>query len=194
MTTIGIKQQVTGHFILHWGVPKDIHVRRPLADGADLAVVEFPPDGDRRSYRFATNGMSGILQAGEPGVRTELYGCSRNSHPWVIELLDALARYPMRHRTYLSEYDTIFVGPIDRSQSPFTAILLAPPGPAERDTLGAVATDYAEPTLVHQVVGIFEEECELAIEKSGEELWRRLSLSVDTLELDVARRSIVSMS
>jgi len=191
MTQVGLKQQVAGHFLVHWGVPKDFHLRRPLADGLDLAIMEFPPGGERETYRFATNGVSGIPQdSGDTSVRTELYACSRGSHPWVIELLDALARYPMRHHTYLSEYDTISVGPIDRDRSPFAAILLAPPGAEEKDTLGAIATDYAEATLVHQVVGIFEDECELAIEEGGEELWQRLSALGRGLALDAERQSV----
>jgi hypothetical protein len=186
-----MKQQVAGHFVVHWGVPRELHLRRPLSDGVDLAIMEFPPGRERATYRFATNGLSGMPQdSGDVSVRTELYACSRGSHPWVIELLDALARYPMRHKTCFSEYDTISVGPIDRDRSPFTAILLAPPGADEKDTLGAIATDYTEVPLVHQVVGIFEDECELAIDEGGEELWQRLSALGRGLALDAERQSI----
>jgi hypothetical protein len=191
MTQLAMKQQVAGHFLVHWGVPKDLHLRRPLADGLDLAIMEFPPGSGRKTHRFATNGMSGIAQqSGEGDVRTELYACSRGSHPWIVELLDALARYPMRHHTCFREHDTISVGPIDRDRSPFTAILLAPPSPEEKDTLGAIATDYAEATLVHQVVGIFDDECEFAIEEGGEELWRRLSALRAAVALDAERKSV----
>jgi hypothetical protein len=186
-----MKQQVTGHFLVHWGVPKDFHLRRPLAEGRDLAIMEFPPGAERATYRFATNGLSGIPQdSGDERVRAELYACSSNSHPWVIELLDALARYPIRHQTCLREFDTIAVGPIDRERSLFTAILLAPPGADEKETLGAIATEYTEATLVHQVIGIFEDECQLAIEEGGEELWRRLSALGLVLALDAKRQSV----
>jgi hypothetical protein len=185
------KQQVTAHFLVHWGVPRDFHLRWPLADGQDFAIMEFPAAGDRQTCRFATNGMSAIPQgSGKASVRTEIYACSDNSHPWVIELLDALARYPIRHQTCLNEYDTISVGPIDRDRSQFTAILLAPPSADEKESLGAIATDYAEATLVHQVVGIFDDECKLAIEEGGEELWRRLSSLGRRLALDAERENV----
>jgi hypothetical protein len=164
---------ITGHFMFHWGVPSDI---RPIevAGIMDFAILEFAPDGPRTTWRYATNGMS-YLQAHPDDhvkVRTELYASTKLRAPWILELLRAIASYPMDYATYLAEGDTInVVQPIDRQSSCFTGVLLAP---AEPPTLGLVA-GTPENILVHQIVGLLTAEVQLAETLGGGSmLWQRL--------------------
>src|SRR5438067_2186100 len=106
--TMTLKQAVTTHFIVHWGVPKEIH-KQELGT-LDLAVLEFAPRTERKTFRFATNGMSAHVQRSKVKripYRTELYAGSRSNTPWIIELLVALSRYPMLHQTSFSQFDTV---------------------------------------------------------------------------------------
>src|SRR5207249_4194147 len=115
----------TGHFITFWSVPTEIYLRGKI-NNAELAILEFGPRKDRSSWRYATNGMSEYIQTHEREIRTELFACTKDRQKWATELLDALSRYPQQECTFFAEFDTVAVGqPIDRNDSPFTAILLA---------------------------------------------------------------------
>lgn len=183
---------VAAHYIAHWGVPTDIRPRH-LSGIGPFALFEFPPRGTRRTWRYATNGMSALVQTPPEGgraPRTELYACTSQRTPWVDDLLGAIASYPHDYGTSLSEGDTIGVGqPIDRSCSCFTGILLAPPGPMER-TIGLVGS-VPEDILVHQVVGILPSELRFARHRGGGELWSRL-VNLGELLLDIPRSASVS--
>jgi len=121
-------------------------------------------------------------------VRTELYGCSKNRREWVIELLDALARYPSQNETYFADYDTISVGrPIDTRNSPFTAILLAPPEPDDPEATGEIVGLASGSVFVHRVIGIHDSECDFAIANGGEELFKQLLALKCSLLLDEIR-------
>jgi len=174
MTETSQKKAITAHFITHWGVPRHIHVQEQSP--VELAVLEFGPRAQRQTLRFATNGMSAYIQFYQTkGYRTELYTSSRSNALWIIQLLAAIAKYPVLQETRLGEFDTIPVGgPIDQDSSPFTAVLIAPPGPDEAETLGAILDVTPEPILVHQVVAITDSELNFAIEHGGERLWERL--------------------
>lgn len=170
------KGKITGHFIAHWGVPKEI---RPLDIGKirEFAILEFEPREPRRTWRYATNGMSSYLQPHPEKlvkVRTELYACTKERTRWIDELLAAMAVYPQDYATYFAEGDTINVGqPIDQMHSRYQAILLAPPGPVDPPTLGLVS-GVSENILVHQIIGLLPSEIAFAEEYSGKELWERL--------------------
>lgn len=174
MSEASRKKAITAHFITHWGVPRHIHVQEP--GPVELAVLEFGPRAQRQTFRFATNGMSAYIQFYQAkGYRTELYTTSRSDAPWIIQLLVAIAKYPVLQETRVGEFDTIPVsGPIDQDSSQFTAVLIAPPGPEETETLGAILDVFPEPILVHQVVAITDRELSFAIEHGGEKLWKRL--------------------
>ena len=182
---------ITGHFLAHWGVPSSIHPR-DLPSVSTFAVLVFAPQGTRRSWRYATNGMSTYLQEHpDPSVRvrTELYASSENRADWVENLLAAVATYPIDYSTYLAEGDTINVGqPIDCNQSPYEAILLAPPSPCDSVTLGTVG-GVREDILVHQVVGVYESEVDYATRNGWKVLWQRLAARGE-LPLDGARSSV----
>jgi hypothetical protein len=181
---------ITGHFMAHWGVPRDI---RPLrARGiAEFAVLEFAPREPRMTWRYATNGMSSYLQSypeESMNVRTELFACTKQRAMWIDDLLLAIASYPHDFATYLAEGDTINVGqPIDQNSSCYTGILLASPEPA---TLGLVA-GLSHDVLVHQVVGLLPTEVQFAEEHGGGKmLWQKLFNKGEQL-LDEERQSIV---
>jgi hypothetical protein len=170
------KGMITAHFIRHWGVPEDIHPRKVAGIGS-FAVREFAPKDPRKTWRYATNGMSSYVQAHpDPRirVRTELFACTAHRAAWIGDLLVAVARYPLDCSTYLAEGDTIDVGqPIDRDRSSYTSILLAPPGPFDAATVGLIG-GLSENVLVHQVVGLVQKEIGLAQEHGGMALWQRI--------------------
>jgi hypothetical protein len=176
-----------GFFILHWGVPA-IHERPQLGDDP-LAVFQFKPRDERATWRYVTNGMSEHEQRSARGTlaRTELYAATSAESPWAIDLLDALARYPGQHDAAFFELDTIEVGqPIDQKGSPYTSLLLVPPEPEDPGTLGAIDIPGCT-VLVHRIVGIYESECDFAIENGSEQLWKRLLESGQSLLLDHIR-------
>jgi hypothetical protein len=180
------RKETTGHFILHWGVPREIHVRPRLV--ADFAVIEFGPRGERTTWRYATNGMGAIPQQRKSVTYgTELFTCSASSSAWIIRLMDAIARYPLQQETSLGEYDTMPAGgPLDGQASPYTGILLAPPDPPDAETLGLVGRN--DPLLfVHQVVAIHPAELEYAVVNGGKALWQRLLALETPLLMDTAR-------
>lgn len=187
MTNKGL---VTGHYITHWGVPSKIS---PLsARGIEaFAVLEFAPKWPRKTWRYATNGMSSYLQCytdEHVNVRTELCASSKDRADWIQDLLMAMASYPIDYDTYFAEGDTIDVGQsIDRKSSCFTGILIAQPEPS---TLGLVS-GIAENVLVHQLVGLLPSEVRFAEEHGdGMVLWQKLINESDHL-LDVKRLSVV---
>jgi len=167
---------ITGHFIAHWGVPAEIRPRSVAGIG-ELAILEFSPRGGRATWRYATNGMSKCAQPGSPAnvdVRTEVYACTSERIEWIDALLAAIVSYPWDHATYLAEGDTINVGqPIDRRESCYTGILLAPPGPADPPTVGLIG-GLRDDVLVHQVIGVLPDEIVHAMRHGGKELWMRL--------------------
>ena len=172
----------TGHFISHWGVPNEIYCRE--AFGLDkLAIIEFRPKKNQLAWRYATNGMSEYVQCsqGPTQVRTELYCTSNNQCPWAIDLLTALATYPIKHHTFLAEFDTLDIGqPSDRRTSPFTGIILTPP---EEPTLGAFNLDKVI-VLIHRVVFLYENEIDYAIMHSGAALYSSLIRSGINFHID----------
>jgi len=182
---------ISGHLITHWGVPAAIRPRN--TPGIEtFAILEFAPRGARKTWRYATNGMSTYLQAHPDHriqVRTELYACTSQRTPWVDSLLAAIATYPKDYATYLAEGDTIDVGqPIDRGSSCYTGILLAPPGPCDPLTLGLVG-GLSENVLVHQVVGLLPNEVRYAQQNGGRALWVRLARCGEAV-LDEVRTSV----
>jgi hypothetical protein len=182
---------ITGHFMSHWGVPKEIRPRK-LPGIGKFAILEFTPMGQRATWRYATNGMSSYTQHpdGFVKVRTEVYGCTKEKATWVDDLLAAIATYPLDFTTYFAEGDTINVGkPIDRDGSCFTAILLARPGLFDPATLGLVA-GISDNVLVHQVIGILPTEVEFAEQHGGKSLWEKLAKNGD-LVLDESRLPVV---
>ena len=122
----------------------------------EFAILEFAPNATRKTWRFATNGMSAYAQPREDDpavVRTELFACARSRETWIADLLAAIATYPKDYATHLAEGDSIDVGqPVDRRHSPYIGVLLAPPGPFDPATIGLVG-GCSEKILVHQVVG-----------------------------------------
>lgn len=182
-------KKITGHFLAHWGLVSGIRPRK-VRGFEEFAILDFAPTPSRLSHIYATNGMSAYAQHGpkeEITLRTELYGCCKESAPWVDDLLAGLATYPRDYATCLCEGDTIAVGqPIDRRNSRFTGILLAPPS---LPTLGTVA-DLPYTVLVHEVVGILADELEFAIKHGGPALWEKLKEQGE-LYLDEDRPSVV---
>ncbi len=182
----------TGHFILHWGVPGAIHPQPDLG-GQALGVLEFSPNRRLTSWRYATNGMSELPQECDGRKRrTELYAISRAKAPWLIPLLDAMARHPFQEPTYLSECDTLPLVPGMPGVPPqFGGILLAPPDPPDPATLGAFTCGDGATVLVHQVVLITPSEMEFAIASGGETLWKRLVKLDQPLLADRSRPAAV---
>jgi hypothetical protein len=184
------RKQRTAHFIAHWGAPSDIHLdpNDPL-----LAVLEFPAAGDRRSFRYATNGVSEHLFEAKGGpVRFELFGSTCSSRDWMAELLLGLARYAVSQAAYLGEFDTVPVSRwIDRATPSYAGLLIAPPSKTEAETIGAIGHLSREPVLVHQAVGLYGPELEYAIAKGGESLFERLAALGGELLLDAPRPVVV---
>ena len=183
---------ITGHFMSHWGIPKEIRTRNLRGIG-EFAILEFAPKGERTTWRYATNGMSSYTQYHPDelvNVRSEIYGCTRSQSLWIDDLLAAIAAYPYDYNTYLSEGDTINVGqPIDREGSCFTAILLARPGLCDSETLGLVKARL-DNVLIQQVIGILPAEAEFAERHGGKTLWEKLAKEGD-LTLDRNRPPVV---
>lgn len=182
------KRRVTGHYIAHWGVPREVRVAGHA--GWEVAVLEFHPGDRLDGYRYATNGMHEYPQQyGDRSFRTELYVATRQPCTWVEPLLRALVPYPQQPNTALGTYDTLAVGgPVDRAHSSLTALLFAPPDPA---SLALVGGATSEPVILHRVVGLTERECRFAMEQGGEALWERLRGSGSPLYLDEPRAEVV---
>ncbi len=183
---------ITGHFVAHWGVPKEIRPQK--ARGIhEFAVLEFAPRGKRDTWRYATNGMSSYVQAHpdeDVRVRTEIYAGTRDRAIWVDALFAAIAAYPQDYNTYLAEGDTIDVGQaIDQAQSCYAGVLCAAPGPIDPPTIGLVG-GLAQNVLVHQVVGLLPVEIQYAARHGGKVLWEHLVNMGKTL-LDVKRKPVV---
>jgi len=184
------KGNITRHFISHWGVPSNIF---PLsARGIEaFAVLEFAPKGSRRSWRYATNGMSSYRQCYPDehiSVRTELYTSTNHRADWVLDLLMAMASYPIDCQTYFAEGDTVNVGQsIDQKLSCYTGILIAPPQPP---TLGLVSS-MQEKVLVHQLIGLLPTEVQFSEEHCGGKTLCQKLITETELLLDVARSPIV---
>jgi Suppressor of fused protein (SUFU) len=187
-----IRGIVTAHFLTHWGVPKEIHPRTVKGIGS-FAVLEFGPRGKRKTWRYATNGMSSYLQPNPDQnlrIRTELYACTEKKTMWVEDFLAAIATYPNDYATYLAEGDTIDVGQaIDRNCSPYSGILLAPPGPFDPATIGLVG-GVSQNILVHQVVGLLEKEIQYAQKHGGKAIWEQVVHKGEPL-IDLGRPAVV---
>ncbi|MBW3624157.1 MAG: suppressor of fused domain protein [Armatimonadetes bacterium] len=184
-----LRQQITGHFIYHWGVPAQIHVQRD-----DLAVLEFAPQGNRKTFRFATNGMSRSIQpSGDLCYRTEVYVCANSPAPWMIDLLKSTAEYPEQHRTHFLEGNTIPVKfPLPSTDFPFQALLIAPPEPSDPPTIGAICDSSSGETIfIHQLIGITQNELAYAMLKGSERLLHRLVSLGEPLLIDKARQEAV---
>lgn len=183
---------ITGHFMSHWGIPKEIRTRK-LGGIGEFAILEFAPKGERTTWRYATNGMSSYTQHHPDGlvnVRCEVYGCTMEKMAWIDDLLVAIATYPLDYNTYLAEGDTIGAGqPIDRDRSCFTAILLARPGLCDPETVGLV-NGISDNVLVHQIIGILPTEAEFAEQCGGNSLWEKLAKEGDPM-LDRNRLPVV---
>ena len=186
------KSAVTAHFVTYWGVPSEIRPR-DIHEFESFAILEFPPRGTRATWRYATNGMSTLQQFySDPkiAVRTELYACTQNKALWVDELLAAMASYPWQHRTYFAQWDTVEVGqPVDRRNSPYTGILLVPPGSMDPPTLGLVG-GVPESVLVHQLLGLLPAELQYAKTNNGRVLWERIIRACEPM-LDESRTPIM---
>jgi hypothetical protein len=182
---------ITGHFMSHWGVPMAIYPWN--ARGIpEFAVLEFGPRPPRMTWRYATNGMSSYAQEHPErnvDVRCEVFCCTRNRASWVNDLLAAVAAYPIDYHTSLADGDTIDVGqPIDRSESPYTGILLSAPS-GDAQTLGLVG-GLANDILVHQIVGLLPREVDFAAANGGRVLAKRLEAAGELL-LDQGRQSVI---
>ncbi len=164
---------ITAHFMLHWGEPSEIRPRR-LPGIEKFAILEFGPTVSRKTWFYATNGMSSYAQRGRDEgatLRTELYCASKERLSWVDDLLAGIAIYPRDHNTCLAATDTIRSGqPIDQRSSPFMGVLFAPPPLA---TL-CVIDHLPEEVLVHQVIGLLPGETAFAKEHGGKALWGHL--------------------
>ena len=188
-----VKKAVTAHYMTYWGMPQKINRRVAYSDRInELAILEFPPKQRRHTSRLATNGMSSLVQTSETATyRTELFTCCLSNSEWIVHLLDVLARYPGDQETNLNEFDTIPTNEsIDGSSSIFTTLLLAPPGPEDTDALGAILGATPEPIIIHQVVGISESECDFAVDKGGEKLWKLLLQLDQPLLIDQSRPQV----
>ncbi len=182
---------ITAHFISHWGVPAAISPRQVA--GAEVAILEFAPRGERRTWRYSINGMSRCCQySPDPSLNvcTELYVCTNAQMPLAEELLIALAAFPNDNPTYIADGDTIdFEQPIRCGRCSFVGILLAPPGPIDSPTLGLVA-GLPNDVLVHQVVGLLPSEMNFAKRHGGKRLWERLAVGGEPL-LDGPRAPVI---
>ena len=182
----------TGHYITHWGVPRDI---QPAAfpAGGELAILEFAPRVASGLWRHVTNGMSEHAQRTEDGVvRTELYVYTREPTARAAGVLRALAAYPFQHNTYFADFDTVPLAEAAEPRLvPFSGVLLAPGGPEEAQTLSEIHGVANEPVFVHLVLPIHRAEMQLAIEMGGRELWSKLLSSEAMLALDADRPTVV---
>jgi len=194
MTDIVVKrkQARTGFYIQEWGVPKEIHICDPIADN-ELAVFEFLPCRGRKSWRYATNGMSEYIQKYEEYLfRTELYALTNNQAPFAVKLLSSMARYPFSNQTYFSEFDTIPLGhSIGQKNLKYTALLLAPPCPEDGAQFNQIPDVTKEPIYIYFVAPLFATELEFAINKGGKNLWEILLNSGFSLALDAKRKAVV---
>jgi hypothetical protein len=184
------KGTITGHFIAHWGVPSNIFPFSARGIEA-FAVLEFAPKGLRRSWRYATNGMSSYRQFCPDEhiiVRTEIYASTNDRADWVHDLLIAMASYPIDCQTYFAEGDTVNVGQsIDQKSSCYTGIMIAPPQPP---TLGLVSS-LQEKVLVHQLIGLLPSEVQFSEEHCGGKIFWQKLISDNEHLLDVARLPVV---
>ena len=187
---------ITGHFITHWGVPSDIRPRK-LNGVKEFAVIEFAPTGGRKTWRYATNGMSNYAQYHHDpsvNVQTELYATTARKVTWMDDFLAALTTYPIDYATFFAEGDTISVGqPIDQKSSCYSNILIAPPGPHDAAELGLIGGLEDETILVHQVIGLLDVEVQYAKRHGGKILWQNYLIS-RACPLDEERTSVLGIS
>ena len=182
------KQLTTAHFMHWWSVPSAIRPRQRSTQ-FQLAIIEFPPRDDRRSYRYATNGAGDyVMREGEGAYRQELYCTTTRKADWAIELLEGIALYPNHYLTRVGTFDTISAGgPIDQNRSPFTGVMIAPPAPVEGEEFGALERAEGEFAIVNQVVGLYDTEIDYCISHGAESLWIELAQADGELALDRAR-------
>lgn len=182
-------KKITAHFMLHWGPPSEIRPRR-MPGIEKFAILEFGPTVSRKTWFYATNGMSSYAQtrAGEGApLRTEVYCASKERLTWVDNLLAGIATYPNDHKTCLAVTDTIEVGqPIDQRSSPFTGVLFGPPPLA---TLCVIDPPPAE-VQIHQVIGLLPGETAFAAQHGGRALWHLLGKQ-ENFFLDEVRAPII---
>ena len=186
--TVATKGIITAHYITHWGVPSDI---RPLTvEGlGDFAIVEFPPRDSRKTWRYATNGMSAYAQARSGTgreLRMELYASTARPTRNLDDVLALVARYPIDHQTRFCEGDTIAAeGAISEGWPNYAGLLIAGP---ESPGLGLIGGPDRG-VLLNRIVGIFDDELELAKTRGGHELL--VKLQAEDLPIDILRDRVV---
>lgn len=185
-STLDNRKDLAAHYVRKWRVPQDIHVRKDITSGKPLAIFEFRLPSPSSGCRYATNGISG----GQRPLDVEVFSATRKPCPWVIQTMDALARYPFQNGIVFSAYDTIESGPIDggKGQSPFTAILLAPSLSNLDDSPGDL--DYQDRSIkILQLVGLFKDELPLVHEIGAEKFLEKMR-NGNSLFIDESRAII----
>lgn len=157
-------------------------VFHPSLGTPHIDIYRYPPTKERTFWCYVTNGMSDFPQLlpNEEPYRCELLFCTREDNREVPEYLRVLGEYPFDERTFLSANHTIPIpNHIIGSSHPF--VMLIPPFLLEK----AHSFDLNN-NVVFTISGICitEEERNLAVRNSSEELINGLPDELDTWLLD----------
>jgi len=193
-------------YIQSWGPPDDVHETCMDDSSVKLGIMRFPPRAStgeivaRSCFTYATNGMSErrmpCLNAphGNPEYRVELLAYARAESQWINELLCDMARYPFVHGSGLALGHTL---PVQQNAKGFWKGFLLTQPRLEPPTFNPLAIDIgigSDWVFYLQVLGLFENELEEAIDIGGPEFSRRYlpeNLPIDTFYIDNQRASLL---
>lgn len=172
MDPIALSQRTTGHYINSWRVPKDI---QPIPSSPiRLAIITFRLSSpDEVTYRYATNGLGSHVCGGETPWRSEFYVSTQRASTSAFALLTALGSYAVKSDEGIAPYDTLPLAADTPLSGRFAGLIAVPPEPLDPEYLGVVSIEIREPLLVTRLVGLTEDELDLAIEIGGEKFWRQ---------------------
>jgi hypothetical protein len=185
------KAKITGHYMLYWRVPTNVHVQKQPGL-PDTAVIEYAPNANRQGWLLATNGASNyrVRQQGKQ-IGCELFGRFRDKAAWNLELFAAICRYVVTQRTPLFTFDTISLDGLSAvGQMPFPHLLFGE-GLYQPETLGSIQFDAQNIIIVNQVYGLYDAELEYAKQYGGEALWNKMRASNMPDALDVNRPHLI---
>jgi len=184
------RSKITGHYILHWRVPSNVHVQKQ-SGLPDVAIIEYAPNATRKHWILATNGMSQYrIRSRGKMIGMEVFGCFRDKAAWNVELFTSLARYSTRYKEALCEFETLALNGISTSgkmpyQHLFFGQTLYQP-----ETIGAIEFDPQNLIIVNQVFGIYDSELEYIKQFGAEALWDKMLASQMPDTLDIARQPL----
>jgi hypothetical protein len=183
-------QARTQWYMNHWGRPAAVHEALMEDNATKLGVMSFArqvPQG-AEGWIYATNEEP----HGDPAHRLELVAYGASQAAWVTAFLVELCRYPFQHGSGLSIGHTLPVSP--KPGNLWAGYLLLRPR-LEPEEFNPLAIDIGigdDWVFFAEVMGLKQDELQLAIELGGSEFTRRFVAGrMDALAIDRDRPSLL---